>query len=122
MKTKFDKTEIGQRGEQAAARFLYSRGFEILARNWRSGRYEIDIVARRGDVIHIIEVKCRKANGLTTPYEALTAKKFEALVCATQRYIEQNAIDCEIEFGLIAATHNPDDSISIDYVPDIRPL
>ena len=121
MKTK-DKTEIGQRGEEAAARFLYSQGFEILARNWRSGQYEIDIVARKESVIHIVEVKCRKANSLTTPYEAATPKKYRSLVCATQRYIEQNRVDCEVQLDLIAATHNPDQSVSIDYVPDIRPL
>ena len=122
MKTNSDKTEIGQRGEDAAVRFLYSRGFEILHRNWRSGRYEIDIIARRESMIHIVEVKCRRAEGLTTPYEALTAKKFESLVSATQRYIEQHNVDCEIQFDLIAATHYPNGNIGIDYVPDIRPF
>ena len=122
MKTNSDKTEIGQRGEDAAVRFLYSRGFEILHRNWRSGRYEIDIIARGKGVIHIVEVKCRRAEGLTTPYEALTAKKFESLVSAAQRYIEQHNVDCEIQFDLIAATHYPDGNIEIDYVPDIRPF
>ncbi len=122
MKTNSDKTEIGQRGEDAAVRFLYSRGFEILHRNWRSGRYEIDIIARRESVIHIVEVKCRRAEGLTTPYEALTAKKFESLVSTAQRYIEQYNVDYEIQFDLIAATHYPDGNIEIDYVPDIRPF
>ena len=91
-------------------------------RNWRSGRYEIDIIARGKGVIHIVEVKCRRAEGLTTPYEALTAKKFESLVSAAQRYIEQHNVDCEIQFDLIAATHYPDGNIEIDYVPDIRPF
>ena len=39
--------EIGQKGEDAAARYLIENGFEILHRNWRSGRYELDITARR---------------------------------------------------------------------------
>ena len=49
MKTNSDKTEIGQRGEDAAVRFLYSQGFEILERNWRSGHLEIDIIAKDGE-------------------------------------------------------------------------
>ena len=122
MKTNSDKTEIGQRGEDAAVRFLYSQGFDILHRNWRSSRYEIDIIARSENVIHIVEVKCRRAEGLTTPYEALTAKKFDSLISAAQRYIEQYNVDCEIQFDLIAATHYPDGNIEIDYVPDVRPF
>ena len=50
---------IGQRGEEIAARFLLSEGFDLLHRNWRSGRYELDIVARKEGVLHIVEVKSR---------------------------------------------------------------
>lgn len=65
---------IGQRGEEIAARFLLSEGFDLLHRNWRSGRYELDIVARKEGVLHIVEVKSRKADGLTAPEEAMTRK------------------------------------------------
>ena len=65
--------EIGQKGEEAAVHYLIDNGFEILHRNWRSGRYELDITARRDGVLHIIEVKCRKAGGLTCPAACRTS-------------------------------------------------
>ena len=64
--------DTGRRGEQAAVDYLRRVGFAILERNWRSGRYELDIVARRWDELHFIEVKTRRAGGLTTPEEAIT--------------------------------------------------
>ena len=49
----------GARGEQAACRYLENKGWSILARNWRVGRDELDIVARDGDVLVVVEVKTR---------------------------------------------------------------
>ena len=39
--------ETGRAGERAAAEYLRRAGYEICALNWRSGRYELDIVARK---------------------------------------------------------------------------
>ena len=122
MKSKHNTTRIGQIGEDSAVRFLYSQGFEILERNWRSGHLEIDIIAKKENTLHIIEVKCRKQNSLTTPYEALTPNKFRLIQKATEQYILQSEIDCEVKFDLIAATHSSNEECQIDYVPDIRPF
>ena len=64
--------ETGRMGERAAAEFLRRAGYEICALNWRSGRYELDIVARKGDFVHFVEVKTRRADGLTPPEAAVT--------------------------------------------------
>ena len=109
---------IGQRGEEIAARFLLSEGFDLLHRNWRSGRYELDIVARKEGVLHIVEVKSRKADGLTAPEEAMTRKKFNALFRATQQYVALYRIDADTQFDLIAVDLLPDSTHRLRYIPN----
>ena len=72
----------GAEGEEAAVAWLRTNGFLIVDRNWRMGRYELDIVASRHDRIHFVEVKLRGAGGLTSPEEALTPAKRRALRAA----------------------------------------
>ena len=109
---------IGQRGEEIAARFLLSEGFDLLHRNWRSGRYELDIVARKEGVLHIVEVKSRKADGLTAPEEAMTRKKFNALFRAAQQYVALYRIDADTQFDLIAIDLLPESTQRLRYIPN----
>lgn len=66
---------LGRFGEDAAARHLLDVGFEVLERNWRCSVGEIDIVARDGDTIVVVEVKTRRGVGFGAPLEAVTARK-----------------------------------------------
>lgn len=109
---------IGQRGEEIAARFLLSEGFDLLHRNWRSGRYELDIVARKEGVLHIVEVKSRKADGLTAPEEAMTRQNFNALFRAAQQYVALYRIDADTQFDLIAVDLLPDSTHRLRYIPN----
>ena len=109
---------IGPRGEEIAARFLLSEGFDLLHRNWRSGRYELDIVAHKEGVLHIVEVKSRKADGLTAPEEAMTRKKFNALFRAAQQYVALYRIDADTQFDLIAVDLLPDSTHRLRYIPN----
>lgn len=66
---------LGRFGEDAAARHLLDAGFEVLERNWRCSVGEIDIVARDGDTIVVVEVKTRRGVGFGAPLEAVTPRK-----------------------------------------------
>lgn len=66
---------LGRWGEGRAARFLERRGWTVLARNYRFGRREVDLVVRRGDVVAFVEVKTRAGRGFGMPQEAITALK-----------------------------------------------
>ncbi len=57
---------LGRAGEERAARFLAARGYQIVARNVRAERVEIDLIARSGRVLCFVEVKTRQqALGVT---------------------------------------------------------
>lgn len=107
--------DTGRRGEQAAVDYLRRAGFSILERNWRSGRYELDIVARRWDELHFVEVKTRRAGGLTTPEEALTPRKFAALRRAAMAYMAQRGVRLEPQFDLAAVDLMPDGRLNVRF-------
>ncbi len=94
--------QIGAIGEAAAVDFLRRKGFYIRERNWRNGRYEIDIIAEKWGEIHFIEVKTRKTGGWTTPEQAITAKKFDSLRRAASAYLALTHHRGEHQFDVIA--------------------
>jgi len=66
----------GVHGEKEACRFLRSRGYEILYRNFKSrGGGEIDIVCRDGDTLVFVEVKTRGGDEFGRPIEAVDRQK-----------------------------------------------
>ncbi len=104
--------ETGRAGERAAAEWLRARGYEICACNWRWGRYELDIVARRAGVVHFVEVKTRRTGALTAPEAAATPAKFRALARAAARYMASTHCDDEVQFDLVAVETTPDGGIA----------
>jgi putative endonuclease len=98
---------VGQYGEKVAAAHLESAGFEVLARNWRCARGEIDIVALDGDCLVVCEVKTRRSAACGGPLEAVTPAKVDRLrrlaatwLAAQDRYFRQVRID-------VVAVHRP---------------
>lgn len=110
--------ERGVQGEQAAAEYLLEHGFRILHRNWRSGHYELDIVAVKDDTLHIVEVKCRKRDSLTAPEEGLTPAKQRSLLRAAAGYTALYRIDGEIQIDLIAVEIAENSACEIRYIPN----
>jgi putative endonuclease len=73
-------SDAGAAGERAAERFLCERhGYEVVARNWRHGRDEIDLICRDGDVMVFVEVKARSAGALVPGYYSVDRRKKKAL-------------------------------------------
>ena len=73
------KDALGRYGEALAARFLEKTGWSVLDRNWRCPSGELDIVARRADVLAVCDVKTRRSERFGTPQEAVTPAKLERL-------------------------------------------
>lgn len=82
------RRRIGSWGESLAADFLAERGFDILARNVRTAYGELDLVARRGELLVFVEVKTRSSRAYGFPEEAVTARKQQHLLQSAQAYLE----------------------------------
>jgi putative endonuclease len=79
---------LGSQGEDLAAKFLLREGYNILERNVRLGRGEIDIIARDGDTIAFVEVKTlRKTSEIFRPENNVTHDKQRHLIAAARRYM-----------------------------------
>ena len=94
--------ELGNKGEELAQQHLLSLGYQILATNWRFHYYEIDIIARDGDELVIVEVKTRSGDSYEHPSEAVSNKKIRFLVNAAEAYIEQHNSDLDTRFDVIS--------------------
>jgi putative endonuclease len=80
----------GRSGERAAAWHLIDLGYTILERNWTCPIGEIDIVAREGDVLCIVEVKRRLSARKGRPEEALTDRKRRKLEQLAAVYLQRH--------------------------------
>jgi putative endonuclease len=87
--------------------------------NWRNGRYEIDIIASRGGVLHFVEVKTRSVMGWGTPEQAMTTDKCRALLRAAALYISTHRMPHEPQFDLIAVDILPDGTADIRYTENV---
>ncbi len=85
--------EIGDIGEEFTARFLERKGCDVLERNFTIRGGEIDIIAKKGNLIHFVEVKSRKKDPLSSGEEALTKTKISRIIKAAHEYISRNDID-----------------------------
>lgn len=85
-----ERHRSGLAAEQAAIRYLASRGWHVVAHRFRAGRVEIDIVARRGALVAFVEVKARRGAGFGTPFEAVTGAKRRELVRAARVWIDRH--------------------------------
>ena len=77
--------ELGARAEDAVVRYLESAGYQVVARNLRLGRLELDIVARCKELVVIVEVRTRGRGAWTTGLGSLSKAKRERIRRAGQR-------------------------------------
>jgi len=96
------KDSLGYLGETLACDYLQKKGYKILHRNWRSQKFEIDIIAQHDTFIVIVEVKTRTSIEFGEPFTFVSKSKQSQLVKGTQRFAEINNIESEIRFDIIS--------------------
>ena len=84
------RRDLGREGERRAAALLIRGGFRILARNARAGGVELDLVARRGGLVVVVEVKARRSSTHGTPEEAVDPRKQARLVRGAAAWLRES--------------------------------
>lgn len=111
--------EKGKIGEQLACGELRKRGFEIIARNWRNGHHEIDIIAKKNNIIHFIEVKTRHSLKFGYPEEAVTKKKFDSLKKAAVAFLNQTQCKNRIQFDILSVLRIKEKPAELFFIEDV---
>ena len=96
--------ELGSRGERWACKYLLEKGYQILEKNWRFGNLEIDIIARKENVLVAVEVKTRSHNYFMEPEQAVNQSKIDNILQAVNQYVAEKDLDTEIRLDIIALT------------------
>lgn len=99
------RTLLGKTGEDLACRELRRRGYEILARRYRTRVGELDIVARDGTVLVFVEVKARATGQYGTPAEAVTPRKQQKICAMAADYLcrhQLTASPCRFDVVTVA--------------------
>lgn len=101
----FDKyrKSVGNIGEDLAVKFLKSKGYKILERNFLIRGGEIDIIAKDGEILVFVEVKARFSHKYGLPGESITPWKIKSLKKSALFYIQSNNLwDLSYRFDLVS--------------------
>lgn len=100
-----EHNELGARGENAAVEFLENNGHVILARNFKHGKAEIDIISKDEGQTVFSEVKTRSTDYFGFPEESVDKKKRKKIKRAAEEYMFQNNLDTEMRFDIVSITN-----------------
>lgn len=110
--------DLGHKGEDMAADYLQQEGYCILERNWmNNGRKELDIVATKDDVIVFVEVKTRRQGSVTSPIDAVDARKQHRICLAADSFLKAFRVDLPCRFDVVCIIYN-DKASRVEHVED----
>jgi putative endonuclease len=113
--------ELGKIGEDIATVYLQDMGYEILVRNWRFERVELDIVARKDSILVFCEVKTRRSVSHGVPSDAITPIKLQHIRTAALYWLTNNQSRHKgIRFDAISVIHCAGQPTTISHIKGIE--
>lgn len=113
-----ERLSLGQRGEDAAARYLQGKGMKVLERNLRTPVGEIDLVMRHRLSLVFVEVKTRRSMACGSPFEAVGSRKQRQIIQAAKWYLNDNPHRLlQPRFDVVAVIDHGDD-LQIEHIAD----
>jgi len=101
-----EHNELGKEGEKLAVEYLRLKEYEILELNYRYQKAEVDIIAKRGNTLIAAEVKTRSTPEFGNPQDFVKPKQIQQLVKAVNHYVEEEKLDVDVRFDIIAIIKN----------------
>ena len=109
-------TAIGNRGEDLVSQWLLNNQFNIIDRNWKTRWCEVDVIARKNQIIYFIEVKYRKNNLYGNGFDYITNKKQQQMQFAAEFWIKNQSYEGECRLAA-ASVHGQ--SGEIEFIDDL---
>jgi len=110
--------ELGSKGEDIAAIYLKKKGYQIIARNYKTSSGEIDIVALDRETVVFIEVKTRADHSFGYPYEAVHYRKRQKLKNLALLYMKKIGREVPVRFDVLSIMQNQKGKFEIEHIPD----
>ncbi|HZW62599.1 MAG TPA: YraN family protein [Flavobacteriaceae bacterium] len=109
--------KLGNEGEAQAVDFLLQNGYDILERNYRFDKAEVDIIAKIENTLAVVEVKTRSTADFGNPQDFVKPKQIKNLVKAINEYVNANELDVEVRFDIIAIVKSKK-GVEIEHIVD----
>lgn len=108
--------QLGKWGENIAVELLVTKGYAIKEVNWKSGHYEIDIIATQGNRIIFVEVKTRRTPDYDPLYAVDRRKKLH-MVRSAHAYLLMNDLPFEVQYDIVTIIGDQY-NYEIEHIPD----
>ncbi len=110
-----DRRELGAAAEDIAATHLAAHGAQILERNYRRRLGELDLIARQGDTLLIVEVRTRSTDAYGGAAASVDGRKRRRLVRAAQQFLQQQRalarLAVRFDVVLVSGVESPEPSV-----------
>lgn len=111
--------EIGREGEKLAEAYLAEHGYTMLHRNWRYGKYEVDLITIKNDMLRFIEVKYRSSSQYGQPEEAVNKKKIRDLLQAIEQFLYLNPQYNDFRLDVLSITQHAGSEADYFLIEDV---
>ncbi|MDP4268423.1 MAG: YraN family protein [Bacteroidota bacterium] len=112
-----EHNDLGREGEIIAVNYLRENGYSITEKNWRYHELELDIIAKKDDMLIVFEVKTRRNNYFMEPEASVTKAKQKQILKGANAYISYKNLNMEVRFDIISIILN-EGEYEINHIED----